>query len=89
MSLQNTRGFATAVAAATLFGPTLFIAAAVAADAKVHCAGVNACKGQSACKSATNACKGQNSCKGKGFLEMTEKECADAQEAARRLLQGK
>jgi len=35
----------------------------------VHCGGANACKGQSACKSATNACKGQNACKGKGFTE--------------------
>jgi hypothetical protein len=40
-----------------------------AASAGVVCAGANACKGQSACKSATNACKGQNSCKGKGFVE--------------------
>ena len=31
--------------------------------------GANACKGQSACKSASNACKGQNACKGKGFVE--------------------
>ena len=25
-----------------------------------------------------HACKGQNSCKGKGFLELTRKECDDA-----------
>ena len=42
---------------------------ATAASAQVPCTGVNACKGQSACKSATNACKGQNACKGKGFIE--------------------
>jgi hypothetical protein len=41
---------------------------ATAASAQVQCAGVNACKGQSACKSANNACKGQNACKGKGFV---------------------
>ena len=35
------------------------------------CKGVNACKGQSAWKSATNACKGQNSCKGKGWVSVT------------------
>jgi hypothetical protein len=35
----------------------------------MHCTGGNACKGQSACKSAKNACKGQNACKGKGFVE--------------------
>jgi hypothetical protein len=90
MSLENTRGLATAVAVAALFGtPTLIGSAAAADEPKVHCGGVNACKGQSACKSANNACKGQNACKGKGFLEMTQKECIDAQEAARRLLEGK
>jgi len=53
-------------------------ALANAADtAKVHCAGVNACKGKSACHSASNACAGQNSCKGKGWVEMSEKECKD------------
>jgi hypothetical protein len=41
---------------------------ATAATAQVVCSGANACKGQSACKSANNACKGQNACKGKGFV---------------------
>jgi hypothetical protein len=79
MRLKNTSGVAIATAAAMLFG-TGFISTAVAAgtDAKVHCAGVNACKGQSACKSASNACKGQNSCKGHGFLEMSKAECTAA-----------
>ena len=36
----------------------------------VHCAGVNSCKGTSACKTAENACKGH------GFLGMTADECA-------------
>ena len=40
-----------------------------AQSAEVHCAGINACKGQGACKTASNACKGQNSCKGQGYLE--------------------
>ena len=91
---KNSTGVTLATAAAMLFG-TAFVGTASAGDAPkaaaatIHCTGVNACKGQSACKSANNACKGQNSCKGKGFLEMTQKECADAQERARRLLQGK
>jgi hypothetical protein len=46
-----------------------------ATAAKVHCVGVNSCKGQSDCKSATNSCKGQNACKGKGFVAMTKSEC--------------
>jgi hypothetical protein len=78
MRLKNTSGVAAATAAALLFG-TVFSASTFASDeAKTQCTGVNACKGQSACKSANNACKGQNSCKGKGFLELTRKECDDA-----------
>lgn len=53
------------VTAATVFAVGTF---ATAASAQVVCAGANACKGQSACKSAANACKGQNACKGKGFV---------------------
>jgi hypothetical protein len=30
--------------------------------------GINGCKGQSKCKTASNACAGQNSCKGMGWL---------------------
>ena len=89
MRLKNTSGAALATAAAMLFGTSLVSTAFAGSDAKIHCTGVNACKGQSACKSANNACKGQNSCKGKGFLEMTQQECKDAQQRASDLLQGK
>jgi hypothetical protein len=51
--------------AAAVFAVSAFTTAAYA---QVPCTGVNACKGQSACKSAANACKGQNACKGKGFV---------------------
>ncbi len=78
MRLRNTSGVAVATAAAMLFGAGLVSTAVAGTDAKIQCTGVNACKGQSACKSASNACKGQNSCKGKGFLEMTKAECKDA-----------
>ncbi|HET7756376.1 MAG TPA: hypothetical protein VI195_09435 [Steroidobacteraceae bacterium] len=87
MQIRNSPGMAVAAAAAVLFGTGLVGTAFAGSEAKIQCAGVNACKGQSACKGANNACKGQNSCKGKGFLEMTEKECADAQERARAILQ--
>ncbi len=43
--------------------------------AKVHCMGVNECKGKSACKTEANACAGQNGCGKKGFVEITEEEC--------------
>jgi hypothetical protein len=78
MRLRKTSGVALATAAAMLFGNGFASAADTGSDAKIHCSGVNACKGQSACKSANNSCKGQNSCKGKGFLEMTKAECKDA-----------
>jgi hypothetical protein len=67
-------GAALAAAAALLFSGVA-VSTAGAAEAKVHCMGVNACKGQSACKTAQNECKGQNACKGQGFTEMTQKEC--------------
>jgi hypothetical protein len=44
--------------------------------AKVHCQGINDCKGKSGCKSAANACAGQNGCKGKGYVDVaSEAEC--------------
>jgi hypothetical protein len=39
----------------------------MAADAKVQCSGINACKGKSECATAKNACKGQNECEGQGL----------------------
>lgn len=48
---------------------------AVGAGDKVHCYGVNSCKGNTDCKTAANECKGQNSCKAKGFKAVTAKEC--------------
>jgi len=45
---------------------------------KVHCYGVNSCKGSSDCKTAHNECKGMNSCKGHGFKEMTAEACTAA-----------
>lgn len=67
------------LATATLFSAGLAFAdeaKPAAAEGTVKCGGVNACKGHSACKTATNTCKGQNSCKGKGLSEVTAKECA-------------
>jgi hypothetical protein len=89
MRLKNTSGATLATAAAILFGTGFVSTSFAASEAKIQCSGVNACKGQSACKSANNACKGQNSCKGKGFLEMTPEECKDAQQKIREVLQGK
>lgn len=74
----NTAGFLLATAVATMFMSSPVMAAESGAEeAKVHCGGINACKGKSECKTATNECKGQNACKGKGIVSTTEKECAD------------
>ena len=77
MTAKKLTGLALATAAAGLFA-TAGIAPVMATDtgeAKVHCDGVNSCKGKSACQTANNACKGQNSCKGKGWTYMSKAEC--------------
>jgi uncharacterized membrane protein len=56
-------------------GATAFAQGADAAEAKVHCYGVNTCKGTSDCKTAKSECKGMNDCKGHGFKELTAKQC--------------
>lgn len=48
---------------------------------KVHCDGINGCKGQSECKTDHSACNGQNECAGKGWVEMSAEECDAAKEA--------
>jgi hypothetical protein len=46
--------------------------------AQMKCLGANACKGQSACKTATNDCQGKNSCKGKGYVVTTDAKSCEA-----------
>jgi hypothetical protein len=77
-AVKKLTGIALAVAAAGMFVTAGVGSAGAAEDGKIHCEGVNACKGKSDCKSAGNACKGQNSCKGKGFVAMSEKDCKAA-----------
>lgn len=74
MSMKKTTGVALAVAAAGMFAiaPVNVMAGS---EGKVHCYGVNKCKGQNDCKSLFNSCKGQSSCKGKGFISVTKAEC--------------
>ncbi len=67
-----------AAAALTFAMAGLASAPVQAADAKVHCLGVNSCKGQSECKTGNSSCKGLNACKGQGFLSMTTAECKTA-----------
>jgi len=71
-------GIALAVAAAGMLSATAPVFAAgdkSASDAKVHCYGVNKCKGHNDCKTSENACKGHASCKGHGFVTMSAEAC--------------
>lgn len=73
-------GSIAAAAAFALLSAGVAPATALAgSDAGVMCAGVNACKGESECKTATNECKGLNSCQGHGWVtKKSAKECTDA-----------
>jgi hypothetical protein len=78
--MKKHTGMILAAAVGTLFATATFAddKAADGHEGTVKCAGANACKGQSVCKTADNACKGQNSCKGKGWIHTkTDKECTD------------
>lgn len=67
---------ALATTAAAVFAMAPMSAAqAASAEPKVHCFGVNKCKGHNDCKTATNACKGHASCKGQGFVSMSQHAC--------------
>ena len=73
--VKSSATIAAAAALIALAGASL-PATALAKNAKlVHCYGVNACKGQSDCKSAGHDCKGMNSCKGQGFKDLGSKAC--------------
>ena len=74
---MTTKGALIAAMAAGLFSAGTPLIASAGDDAKVHCQGVNGCKGKGSCHSASNSCAGQNGCKGKGWVEMSEKECKD------------
>ena len=78
--MKKQAGVIIAAAVGALFATSGFAGSAPsdAKAAEVKCMGVNACKGQGACKTAANACKGQNSCKGTGVMMVaTEKDCTD------------
>ncbi|MEM7210030.1 MAG: hypothetical protein AAF434_19570 [Pseudomonadota bacterium] len=76
--LGHHSGRALAIAAAALLGACSADGEIKSASAqKVECIGVNSCRGQSECQTATSACKGKNDCRGLGFLELTEAQCKE------------
>lgn len=44
-------------------------------DEIVKCMGINECKGQSLCNTATTSCAGENECAGKGWIKVAKSEC--------------
>ncbi len=76
MDVKTTSSLTLAAAAAAMFA--LAPISASAGDAEMKCVGGNACKGQSACKTASSECKGLNGCKGQGFVMATKAACEEA-----------
>lgn len=78
---MNRRQFGSVAAAAafTLLAAGTATLANAAEDGRVMCAGVNSCKGESECKTATHECKGLNNCKGEGWVtKSSAEECKAA-----------
>jgi len=76
--MKKSKGMLVASAAATLILAGAVVARA--AETKtggdtVHCAGVNACKGQGACAGGGHGCAGKNSCKGQGWIDTSKDDC--------------
>lgn len=59
---MSKKGALVAAAVAGLFASAVPVISSAKGGGKVHCEGVNECKGKGACKSATNECKGKNEC---------------------------
>ena len=66
---------ASAAAALLLAGSLSARAEDKAGGDKVHCGGVNACKGQGACAGGGHACAGKNACKGQGWNDLSAADC--------------
>jgi hypothetical protein len=67
-----------ATAAAMILAGSIGLSATPASAESVKCMGVNACKGQGSCKTASNSCKGKNSCKAQGWVEQSNAEACTA-----------
>jgi hypothetical protein len=53
-------------------------AAETAGSDSVKCLGIHECKGQAQCGvEGGHACAGQNDCRGKGWIKVSQKECAE------------
>jgi uncharacterized membrane protein len=79
MKITVTSGATLAAAAAALFlAGAVSAPTASAQGGEGKCFGANACKGHSACKTASSTCKGHNACKGQGFTMSSQAACEKA-----------
>jgi len=65
-------------AVAGMLATASFAGNAVAKDAaaeKVHCYGINKCKGTGDCSGKGHKCAGQNACKGQGHVNLPKDVC--------------
>lgn len=80
-TVKKASGIAIASAAAALLlsgcgsNPPAEKTMAAKSEAKVHCSGINACKGKGACGTAKHDCAGKNACKGQGWIKTSKEEC--------------
>jgi hypothetical protein len=75
---SSIKGAVIATAVASLFAAKVAVAGqhdGGQAAKKVHCEGVNECKGKGECGGVGHDCAGNNQCKGKGWISLTEEEC--------------
>lgn len=70
---KKVTGIILATMVGSLFATSSVIAQSSSSNSTVKCIGGNACKGKSACQTASNGCQGQNSCKGKGYVMTSSK----------------
>ena len=70
MKINARSGSALAAAAISLALAGAVTTTPAFAKGKIHCSGINTCKGTSECKTAKNECKGLNTCKGEGYLSV-------------------
>ena len=78
MGNENKKRALLAASVAGLLAVTATVTApptALAAGEKVHCYGVNACKGTGDCGGKGYSCAGKNACKGQGFLDVSKDLC--------------
>jgi len=72
----NRGGMLLAFAVTGLLTLAVPVGTATAEDAaKVHCHGVNKCKGTGDCGGKGHSCAGGNACKGQGYLSMDKETC--------------